>query len=223
MRNFQAIAAAALAAFIMLAPRALAEGGAESVLVTEVEGNVVLQGNGAPRPIEAYVRLRPGDSLVLPEDARIGMIFLAASRQEFWRGPGTLAIGQKGGSSTDLVPPKVRLLPEAVTRQIARTPTIGKDGRAGMARMRSIPTPEALAKLESRYAELREQADRDDLNPEMFLFSGLFEMRQTERLDQALSQLQASHGSNSQAKLLVSLYRRSLKNMRESGKSGATE
>lgn len=192
--------------------------GGETALVTKLEGTVNRITAAGKQPVEAFVKLKEGDQLTLEGNARIQLVFFASKRQESWSGSGNLDITAQEGKGTGLSEPQVKTLPEVLVKQIAKTPSLDSQGRAGVVRLRAIATPDALAKLENNYKQLRQETAADDLNPELFLLAGLLEMRQIERVEQVLSDLQASHPGNMEAKVLVALYQKTLKNLRESGK-----
>jgi hypothetical protein len=88
-----------------------------------------------------------------------------------------------------------------------------------MVRMRAVPTPAAVAQVQNTYRRLRLETDRDDLNPELFLLSAMFEMRELERVEELLGELQRTRKGNQEVAVLAALYQRALKNARE-GKGG---
>ena len=78
---------------------------------------------------------------------------------------------------------------------------------------------DALARLEESYrAQLAARADPDDLAPEIFMLSGLFEMRELERVERLIGELQREHPKQPEAGLLVALYKKALRNAREGRK-----
>lgn len=197
---------------------ATASSGNDVALVTALEGKVERIVGKVRQPVQSFVKLKQGDFLALEGDARIQIVFFASRRQEAWQGGGRLEVAAVGGNGLGLAEPQVKVLPEVLVRQIAKTPALDSQGRAGVVRLRAIATTEVLAKLDNDYKRLRMEADRDDLNPEIFLLAGLLETRQLDRLEGVLNDLQLSHPSNPEAGLLVALYKKALKNMRESGK-----
>jgi hypothetical protein len=192
--------------------------GGDAALVTALDGTVNRLTAAGREPVQAFVKLKPGDKLLLEGNARIQLVFFESRRQESWSGGGSLEIAATEGKGEGLATPQVKTLPAILVRQIAKTPALDSQGRAGVVRLRAIPTPEALAKLDQNYRQLRQETDKDDLNPELFLLVGLLEMRQLDRIEQVLSDLQATHPGNMEAKVLVALYQKTLKNLRESGK-----
>lgn len=180
-------------------------------LVTAVTGSVSQLGGSAPRALEPFVRLKQGDVLRLDGKAAVRLIFFESRRQESWQGEGQIEIGSTRGQGTGLAEPQVRVLTEAMARQIAKTPSAGDPMRPGPARTRSIESAESrLAKLDSDYSRLRKDAAADDINPEMFLLAGLFEMREFGRLEQTLKDLSHSRPGNMEVAVLNSLYKRAI-------------
>lgn len=191
---------------------------AEVALVMSVQGKVLKQEGGAPVPLEAYARLNAGDRLSLDKDARLRVAYFEHGRHESWAGPGGLELTARGGEPRGLAAPTVKLLPLAVARQLARTPLSDDDGRKTATRTRSVAAPDVLAKLESTYQELRGKAGADDLEPEAYLLSALFELRELERVEKLMVELKQDRAGNPEAALLVALYRKALRNAREARK-----
>jgi hypothetical protein len=208
-----------LASLCLVAGLVQAASSVEGVaLVTAVEGKVSRMTTSGNEPVQAFIKLKQDERILLENDARIQLIFFASKRQESWRGAGQLEINLAEGKGHGLPEPQFKVLPDVLVKQISKTPTLDSQGRAGMVRLRSIPTPDALAKLDRDYQQLRQEAAGDDLNPELFLLAGLLEMRQVERIEQVIADIQTLHQGNNEARLLISLYQKSLKNLRESGK-----
>ncbi len=125
---------------------------------------------------------------------------------------------QSEGKASGLAAPEVKALPMVMARQLARTPTLESQGRGGVTRLRAVATQDAMTRLEDAYQELRGRAGRDDLGPEMYLLSGLYEMRELDRVERVLGDLAQERPTNPEAALLISLYRKAVKNARESKK-----
>lgn len=183
-------------------------------LITSLQGNVervTLQG---PKALQSFVKLKQGDLLAL-RNARIQIVYFESGRQEVWQGGGRLEILGSEGRPFGLPDPEVKILPSVMVKQIARTPALDSQGRAGVMRLRSIASPEAIAKLDNTYRQMRMEAVRGDLNPELFLLSGLFEMRELARVEQVLKDLQQARPGDTEVGLVVALYQKAMKNARE--------
>jgi hypothetical protein len=190
----------------------------EVALVMSVQGRVLRQADIVPVPVESFVKLKEGDKLSLEKDARLRVVYFETGRQETWSGPGRLEMMPREGKPSGLAAAEVKLLPLVIARQLARTPTLDGQGRGGVTRLRSISSQDAMSKLEDSYHELRKQAAPGDLGPEAYLLSGLFEMRELDRVERVLGDLQQDGPKTAEAALLISLYRKSVKNARESKK-----
>jgi hypothetical protein len=53
-----------------------------------------------------------------------------------------------------------------------------------------------------------------DLNAEIYLLSGLFELRELDRVENLINEIQVQQKGNMEAMILVSLYRKALKSAR---------
>lgn len=191
---------------------------AEVALVMSVQGKVLKQEGAAPVPLEAYAKLNAGDRISLDRNAQLRVAYFENGRHETWAGPGALEMTARGGEASGLAAPAVKSLPLGVARQLARTPAADGAGRKTATRTRSVAAPDALAKLEATYQELRGKAGADDLEPEAYLLSALFELRELERVEKLLVDLKQERPGNPEAGLLVALYRKAVKNAREARK-----
>jgi hypothetical protein len=143
--------------------------GAEVGLVTSITGRVLLQEEKAASELKPFVKLRAGDRLTLEGAARLQVVYFDGGRQETWQGAGQLEIGARAGNALKGgLQPEVKVLPAILVKQLSKTPSADDGVKAGMVRMRSMPTGGTLESLEKNYAELRKQADAADHNPELY-------------------------------------------------------
>lgn len=191
---------------------------AEVALVMSVQGRVTRLVEAAPVPVEAFVKLKEGDRLGLEKDSRLQVVYFENGRQETWAGPGRLELTPREGKPGGLRAPEIKQLPLVLARQLARTPTLDGQGRGGVTRLRAVPRQDALITLEDTYQDLKRRSEPGDLGPEMYFLSGLFEIRELDRVERVLGDLQQDGPKTPEAALLISLYRKSVKNARESGK-----
>lgn len=190
----------------------------EVALVMLVQGKVTRLAEAAPVPVEAFVKLKEGDRLDLENNSRLQVVYFENGRRETWSGPGRLEMALREGKASGLPAAEVKQLPLVMARQLARTPTLDSQGRGGVTRVRSVPSQDALLKLEDTYQDLKRRAEPNDLGPAMYLLSGLFDLRELDRVERVLGDLQQDGPKNPEAALLISLYRKSVKNARESKK-----
>jgi hypothetical protein len=211
VESFRAMALALLMLPLACAVRAA---NIDVALVTALDGGVARVAEQGAQPVQNFVKLKQGDVLSLEKGARLQITYFEGGRQETWSGAGRLEVAKSESKATGLAAPQVRQLPAVMVRQIARTPALDVHGRGGVTRLRAIATAEKIASLENTYAKLKSEAAPDDLNPEFYRLSGFFEMRDLERVEAILADLQKQRGSDPQAKLLVSLYKKALKDAR---------
>ncbi|MDO8787247.1 MAG: hypothetical protein Q7J42_04155 [Sulfuritalea sp.] len=190
----------------------------EVALVMSVQGKVVRIADTVQVPVEAFVKLKEGDKLSLEKDSRLQVVYFDNGRQETWSGPGRLEMTLREGKASGLSAPEVKSLPMVMARQLARTPALDGQGRGGVTRLRSVPGLDAMTRLEDTYHDLRSRAGPNDLGPEMYLLSGLYDMRELDRVERVLGDLQQDRRQNPEAALLVALYKKAVKNARENKK-----
>lgn len=189
---------------------------ADVALVMSVQGKVMRSPEFAPAAVEIFAKLADGERLILDKDARLQLVYFENGRLETWAGPGRLEIGGREARASGQAALETKSLPLVMARQLAHTPAVDSQGRVRAPRLRAVQAQDALLKLEDTYHELRSRAAPDDLGPEMYLLSGLYEMRELERVERVLGDLQQDRRKNPEAALLISLYRKAVKNARES-------
>lgn len=192
---------------------AAAQEAGTAAVVTAIQGSVDIATAQGVAPLQVFARIKSGESLRLDGGGLVRILFLANGRQETWRGSGKIEIRETQGLGSGLPVPETASLAVAVVRQIARTPS---DLR--FVRQRSLALGTALEKVEETYRRMRMEAAQADLNPELYLLSALFEMREIDRVEQVLAELRETRRGDLEAQIVVSLYQKALKNLKESGK-----
>lgn len=159
-------------------------------MLTQMDGRVeIVTAKEGKRPVTAFLKVALGDKLVLGRDARVQIVYFETSRQEVWKGAGEVAIGNGEGRSSSLQP-EIRKLPPLVARQLVKTPVSGQHGKSGMVTVRSLSSDTAES-LEKQYNEFRAAAADGDTTPEVFLLTGLMEMKEFEQARTVLERLRA--------------------------------
>jgi hypothetical protein len=100
-------------------------------LVTGLSGEVTY-GNQAekqsPVRAQAFLKIRQGDRFQVPEGAGVQLLYFAGGRQETWKGPVTLQIGeaesQSAGEQPPRFPPEVKVLSSKVAKGISGSPVM---------------------------------------------------------------------------------------------------
>jgi len=163
-------------------------------MLTQVDGKVtVAAAKGTKRTATAYQKVALGDRLVLGKGAGIQIVYFETSRQEKWTGAGEIEIGNGEGRSSSLKV-EARKLPPLVARQLVKTPATGQHGKTGMVTVRSLSS-DTVESLEKQYNEFRRAAAAGDTTPEIFLLTGLMEMKEYERAMAVLNDLKAKSSS----------------------------
>jgi hypothetical protein len=159
-------------------------------MLTQMDGKVeIVAGKAVKRPATAFLKVALGDRLVLGKDARVQIVYFETSRQELWKGTGEVEIGNGEGRSSTLKA-EARKLPPLVARQLVKTPVSGRHGKTGMVTVRSLSS-DTVESLEKQYAEFRSTTAEGDTTPEVFLLTGLLEMKEFEQAQKVMAGLQA--------------------------------
>ncbi len=184
---------------------------ADTVLITSLSGAITLEGTDGKARLDSFMRLKSGDRITLDKAASLSLLFIESGRQENWQGTGSVSIGNSAGQIAAGKPiVQVKQIPADIARQMNRMPSNTQDGRVGMLRMRSVPSHDAVARLERRYSELREAGAPGDLTADLFLLAGLFDLRQYERVRSELDRLSRDFPRNANVAELRELYLRTL-------------
>jgi len=172
-------------------------------MLTQIDGNVsIATVKAGKHPATAFLKVAPGDKLVLGKNARVKIVYFETSRQEIWKGAGEIEIGNGEGGSSGLKA-ETRNLPPLVARQLVKTPVRGQHGKTGMVTVRSLSS-ETVESLEKQYVEFRSAAEKDDTTPEIFLLTGLMDMKEFEKAETELKRLRAEASKTPALKAVIS-------------------
>jgi hypothetical protein len=164
-------------------------------MITQLSGDVTIAGSGSAQTAVPFLKVVTGDKLTLANGARMQLVYFGNGRQEVWKGGGQIEVG--GLESKSTLKPEVSQLPPLVVNQLAKTPPVGQQGKAGMVRVRSLGNPDAAAHLDKQYADLKRNATTGDTTPEVYLLSGLIELKDFARAKAVLADLSAKAGYKS--------------------------
>ena len=160
---------------------------ADVAMLTQVSGDVSIVSEGAKRSAVPFLKVATGDRLTLGNGARVQMVYFGNGRQEVWKGGAQVEVG--GLESKSSGKPEVAQLPPLVVNQLAKTPAAGQQGKTGMIRVRSLSNPDAASHLNKQYKDLKANSPADDTTPEIFLLSGLVEIKEISRAKEVLAEL----------------------------------
>lgn len=185
---------------------------ADTSLVTALAGSVGI-GKAAADDLQPFTRLRLGDRLTLAPGARLQLLYFDGARQEAWTGPGALEVGETSSRALHgAAPTAAKVLPAHLVRRLARMPSFGDGGLvAAPGRSRALPSASTLESLQRNYENLRRSAEAGDRNPELYLLSGLFELREFDRIDVLLRQLAEKSPGDFEIRVLRQLYARAMR------------
>ncbi|MDZ4813075.1 MAG: hypothetical protein SGI99_10745 [Pseudomonadota bacterium] len=160
-------------------------------MITQISGDVSITAGGRVQAAVPFYKVNAGDRMTLGSTARLQVVYFGNGRQEIWSGTGQVEVGNLESKST--INPQVSQLPPLVINQLAKTPAAGQNGKAGMIRVRSLAKPDA-AHLDKQYKELKSTVVSGDTTPEVFLLSGLIEMKEFSRAKEVLADLGSKSG-----------------------------
>lgn len=193
---------------------------AEAALVTALTGMVELEdGIGGKAPLQAFIKLHDGDLLQLGDATRLQLTYFQSARQETWTGPGNIEIGAvESKAATGRLRPQTQHLSLQLAKQLAKTPASDSRGKVVVPRTRSIAPSDGIEHVQRAYQEMRAKAESNDRNPELYLLSAYFELKEYDRVRDVLSQLDGSYPGDLEIKILKSLYFRAINNAKMAAK-----
>jgi hypothetical protein len=177
-------------------------------LVTSLSGTITYWNDGyqeAPATAQAFMKIRRGDRFKLGEGAVVQLVYFLGGRQETWKGPVTLAVGDSEshpeGQEGVHAQPGVVVLPAGTTQGVRRIPTLLR--RAGLTRpgatqvrgdVAALPTPVPLtpeekaeiAGAKETYQSIRKQTDPGDITPELYLLGVLTDYEQYSEMGEVI-------------------------------------
>lgn len=157
--------------------------GADVGLVNLVAGDVMYSPpSGAPGKVQAFMRLRDGDRVVVREGGQVRVVFFDGARQERWSGPTSFRVGKTQSEPITGKPTEVQTLPAGVPQRIARVPELMQNAKLGGVQVRGGPKrpPEpdkdqqaSLQEAKATYEQLRAEMPADDITPELYYYAAL--------------------------------------------------
>lgn len=194
---------------ILLAPLFANAADKESGMVTQVSGNATYSsGTDKDKLVVSFMKVRSGDKMTLGKDAKIQVVYFENGRQESWIGAAKLTIGANESTpAAGATPPQVKKLPAVVLKQLTRAPTVVSDlkSRTGMIMVRSLPMTK-MRELDENYAALRKEAAEDDVTPELYLLSGLHELKLYRDMKPVLEEMRKRQPNNPEVQAVYDHY-----------------
>lgn len=157
-------------------------------MITQLSGDVSLTAEaGGKQTAVSFLKVNTGDKVMMGNGARVQLVYFGNGRQEVWSGSGTVEVGSLESKSS--LKPEVTQLPTLVINRLAKTPAAGQQGRTGAVRTRSLLNPYEVADLDKQYQEMKSNTAANDTTPEVFLLSGLIEIKEVARAREVLAKL----------------------------------
>ena len=194
---------------ILFAPLLASAADKESGMVTQVAGSATYSsGADKDKPVVSFMKVRAGDKLTLGKDAKLQVVYFVNGRQESWNGAAKLTIGANESTAANgATPPQVKKLPPVVLQQLTRAPGVVSDlkSRSGMIMVRSLPMVK-MRELDENYAILRKEAADDDVTPELYLLSGLHELKLYRDMKPVLEEMRKRQPNNPEVQAVYDHY-----------------
>jgi hypothetical protein len=198
-----------------LSAAAQAQFAPEAGMVTRVEGAVTYSaGSGATKPVVSFMKVRKKDRFTVPDAANIQIVFFAGAVQETWKGPVEFVIEAQGGKGKGGEKPEVRKLPSSVITSLTKAPSVLSDikNRQGMVFVRAAGHMEKVRQMEEAYRMMREEAPEDDITPELFLLSRLYELQMYRDVPGVFAEIRRRQPNNTEVDTLEKNYEAMLGN-----------
>ena len=189
---------------------------AEAGLVTAISGNIQLKDDKSSiSTLKAFTKVREGDRIMMEGVSRLQVVYFDSGLQETWLGSGELGIGNVSSKSIKgKLQSETKTLPAILVKQLTKTPSADGNVKAGMVRLRSIPSREKTEAVENEYAQLRSQAEASDRNPELYLLASYLELREFDKLENLLKQLNEKSPNDAELASLTDLYTRAINELK---------
>jgi hypothetical protein len=192
----------------------------DGAYVTALQGLVMQIGeDGKEWPLASLTRLVTGARLKIAPGGQLQLVYLKGGRQESWQGKAVLSIGPAASQAmTYQTAPRVKSLPAYLVQALTASPVFGplsEAPRHAMVRVRSLGSGERQSQAERRYAELRNEADGQDILPELYLLSELEAARAFDAMPAVLDDIQARQGDDPAIQSWVRQYRQRIPGLSE--------
>lgn len=200
-----------MALFLLSSSCVLAE---EAALVTALKGDVAIEdGKGGKAPLQVFIKLHAGDVLQLGDAARLQVTYFKSARQETWVGSGSLEVGTSESKAVmGRLQPQTQQLTMKFAQQLSKTPATDSKGKVTTVRTRALAPFENIDHVRQTYQDMRAKAPANDRNPELYLLSAYFELKEYDQVRDILTRLDRDSPNDMEIKVLKSLYARAINN-----------
>lgn len=201
-------------ATFMLASSAWAHAqGADVGLVNLVVGDVIYSPlSGSPGKVQAFMRVRDGDRVVIPAGGQVRVVFFEGARQERWTGPASFRAAKTQSEPITGKPTDVQVLPAGVPQRISRVPELMQNAKLGGIQVRGGLTRQQEASLEQQaslreakltYERMRTEMPADDITPELYYYSVLYDFLLYDDMKAVVSEMVRKQPANEDVRTLA--------------------
>jgi len=186
-------------------------------VVNLVQGEVAFAPRaGAQGKVSAFMRVRDGDRFELPAGAQLRVVYFDGARQERWQGPASFRAGKTAGEPIAGAAAEVVNLPAGVPQRIARVPELVQNAKLGGIQLRGgVSRPQADKEIQmsvrearAAYDEMSKQLPADDITPELFLYSALYDYQMYDDMKLVVAEMRRKQPGSEDAKSLESWLQR---------------
>jgi tetratricopeptide (TPR) repeat protein len=154
------------------------------------------------------MKVREGDRFTLPARAQLRVLYFQSGRQERYTGPASFSAGREAGSVHSGAKPQVTSLPTGVPQRIARVPELLQNAKLGGVQLRGNKPPAKpddanLREARALYERLRKELPRDDITPELFLYSALSDYHRYDEMRPVVDEMLRKQPDNEELKALA--------------------
>jgi hypothetical protein len=173
-------------------------------LVDLVSGEVTYGPNRAK--VSAFMKVREGDRFNVARGGQLRLVYFASAQQEHFTGPAAFTAGKATSAQQSGAKPRVDKVPGAVTQRIARIPELVQNAKLGGVQVRGKPpakADEALREARALYTQMRKERRKDDITPELFLYSTLSDYHRYDEMRPLVEEMLRRQPDNEEVKALA--------------------
>ena len=167
---------------------------------------------GPAGKVQAFMRVREGDRISVPDGGQVRLVFLESARQERWSGPAVFRATRTQGEPISGKPAEVQPLPAGVPQRISRIPELVQNAKLGGVQVRGLgarPQPSAasgqdpLREARAAYEGMRSAMPADDITPELYLYAALEEFQRYADMQAVVAEMQKRQPDSADVRALA--------------------
>ena len=171
--------------------------------------------SGIPGKVQAFMKLREGDRINIPQGGQVRVVFFEGSREERWLGPASFRAGKAAAEPISGNPAQVTTLPVGASQRIAQVPQLVQIAKLGGVQVRgmtvrqkaSVDQQSSLSEARVAYGAMQKDLPADDITPELYLYAVLHEYLLYDEMKAVVDEMLRKQPDSEQAKTLASWVR----------------